>query len=135
VSYSFDELHGEIPAARLDMARAHFESLVGGEVDYYGADTADNTFKVDGVVFKILEDPDDGYRSHMGPIDYTSEHSSIFFQASVARVVIIKSDRGDDVGWKLIDKEDGHVWLEFGTDHADDYYPYFYFRHMAKEPE
>jgi hypothetical protein len=117
------------------MVRAHFDSLVGGDVDYYGADTADNTFKVDGVVFKILEDPDDGYRSHLGAIDYTSEHSSIFFQAPVARVVIQRKTIADNDGWKLVDMEDGHVWLEFGTDHTDDYYPYFYFRHMAKEPK
>jgi hypothetical protein len=134
-SYGFDELYGEIPEGRLNMVRAHFDSLVGGDVDYYGADTADHTFKVDGVVFKILEDPDDGYRSHLGAIDYTSEHSSIFFQAPVARVVIIKHTPLYVVGWKLIDREDGHVWLEFGTDHTDDYYPYFYFRHMAKEPK
>ena len=135
MSSSFKERHGEINNGRLALAHKHFASLVGADVDYYGADTGDNTFKVDGVVFKVLEDPDDGYRSHLGAIDYTSDHSSIFFQTPVARVVIIETDRGDNVGWKLIDREDGHVWLEFGTNHTDDYYPYFYFRHMAKEPK
>jgi hypothetical protein len=123
------------------MACSHFDSLVGAEVDYYGADSGDYTFKVDGIVFKVLEDPDDGYRSHFGTIDYTAEHSSIFFHTPVARVIIIVADgdgiddSGDELGWKLIDRDDHHVWLEFGTNHTDSYYPYFYFRHMAKEPK
>tara|TARA_Y100000310_G_C20125841_1_gene553567 strand:- start:51 stop:242 length:192 start_codon:yes stop_codon:yes gene_type:complete len=31
--------------------------------------------------------------------------------------------------------EYGHVWLRFGTDNTDDYYPYFVFRHVPKEQE
>jgi len=135
ISSNFRGYGGEIGQGRRAMACSHFDSLVGAEVDYFGADTGDNTFKVDGIVFKVLEDPDDGYRSHFGTIDYTTEHSSIFFHTSVARVMIIATDEEDYAGWKLIDRKDGHVWLEFGTNHSDSYYPYFYFRHMAKEPK
>ena len=135
------------------MARSHFCSLVGSEVDYYGADAGDNTFNIDGVVFKVLEDADDGYRSYMGAINYTDKHTSIFFSSPVARARIesydtavpddrpSRNERGEDdydnsvnQGYRLVDVVDGHIWLEFGTHNYDDYYPIFIFRHSPKEP-
>ena len=131
----------------------HFKSLEGLELDYYGADAGDHTFKVDDVVFKVLEDPDDGYRSHLGTIDYTKEHNSIFFRTPVARVRIetydtaepddrpSRNERGEDdyddcdgvnEGYRLVDVTDGHVWLEFGTHNYQDYYPCFAFTHWPK---
>ena len=124
------------------MARQHFQNLDGSILDYYGADEGDNTFNVDGVVFKVLEDPNDGYRSMLGAIDYTDKHSSIFFRSPIARVriVVYNDEDGDDAymgsknqGYRLVDAVDGHVWLEFGTHNYDDYYPYFIFRHNPKE--
>jgi hypothetical protein len=134
------------------MAQAHFQNLTGMELDYYGADAGDHTFKVDDIVFKVLEDPDDGYRSYLGTIDYTVEHNSIFFRTAVARVRIetydsadqdgypLRNEHGDlddmcnsvKQGYRLVDVTDGHVWLEFGTDNYDDYYPCFIFRHTPK---
>ena len=133
------------------MAQAHFQNLAGLELDYHGADEGDHTFKVDDIVFKVLEDPNDGYRSMLGTIDYTDEHNSIFFGTAIARVRIETydsaeetgdedPDREDDYeprygvcqGYRLVDVTDGHVWLEFGTDNYDDYYPCFIFRHRPK---
>ena len=125
--------------ALIKMARSHFGSLVGAEVDYYGADAGDNTFKIDGIVFKVLENASDGYRSYMGAINYTDKHTSIFFELPVARVRIERYDSDDggygavNQGYKLVDVTDGHVWLAFGTDNYDDYYPMFIFRHMPKK--
>ena len=34
------------------------ETLVGIDLDFYGAES--QAFKIDGVVFEVLEDPDDG---------------------------------------------------------------------------
>ena len=122
------------------MARTHFQNLTGMELDYYGADAGDHTFKVDDIVFKVLEDPNDGYRSCLGAIDYTDEHSSIFFRTPIARVCIETYEGRNqewsqgDQGYQLVDIADGHVWLEFGTDNTDDYYPCFVFRHMPKSP-
>ena len=119
----------------------HFHQLDGLELDYYGADAGDHTFKVDDVVFKVLEDPDDGYRSHLGTIDYTKEHNSIFFRTPVARVRIETYDHHDEEDWggsqknqgyQLVDVVDGHVWLQFGTHNYDDYYPCFEFTHWPK---
>ena len=78
------------------MAQDHFLALAsaGAELEYYGADTGDQTFKVDGIVFKVLEDPDDGYRSHLGAIDYTDRHSSIFFRTPIGKVKIEVYDTG-----------------------------------------
>jgi|1_EtaG_2_1085319.scaffolds.fasta_scaffold39633_3 hypothetical protein len=131
------------------MARTHFQNLTGLELDYYGADAGDHTFKVDDIVFKVLEDPNDGYRSCLGTIDYTGEHNSIFFGTAIARVRIETYDSADEgayaereddyeprygvcQGYRLVDVADGHVWLEFGTDNYDDYYPCFIFRHRPK---
>jgi hypothetical protein len=120
---------------------AHFLSLLGGVVDYYGADGGENEFKIDGIVFKVLEDPEDGYRSCLGTIEYSAASNGIFFPNPVARVRIEAYEdepRGEEYstgtceGYKLVDVNDGHIWLEFGTDNTNDYYPYFVFRHMPK---
>lgn len=133
-SYTPPEEVGEI-------ARRHFLNLLGGVYDYHGADTGDSTFKIDGIVFKVLEDPDDGYRSYLGTIDYTNKHSSLFFYESIARVKIETYDNKADYnglgqknhGYKLVDVYDGHIWLQFGTQNYDDYYPMFIFRHFPKK--
>ena len=123
-----------------DMAREHFLNLVNSEVDYYGADSGDLTFKIDGIVFKAVEDPDDGYRSLLGTIDYTSCHDSLFFRLPIARVQIEEYyGEGEpdgfyvNKGYRLVDVLDGHIWLEFGTDNYDDYYPMFRFTHYPKK--
>ena len=124
-----------------DMVFKHFATLEGMTLEYFGADAASNEFKVDGIIFKVLEDPNDGYRSCLGVIEYGEQSDSIFFRKSLAKVRIetyegrnVDYSQGDQ-GYQLVDIEDGHVWLEFGTDNTDDYYPYFIFRHTPKEPE
>jgi hypothetical protein len=121
-------------------ARNHFLNLIGAELEYYGADNADSTFKVDGVVFKVLEDPDDGFRSYLKTVDYTDDHDSIFFRSPLALVRIETYDVRDECGmsqanqgYKLVDVIDKHTWLKFGTHNYDDYYPMFIFSHTPKE--
>jgi len=125
------------------MVKRHFMSLIGLELDYYGADAGGNTFKVDDIVFKVLEDPSDGYRSMLGAIDYTNNNNSIFFQTPIAKVylktydIVNDEDREmstNEQGYSLVDIVDDHVWLEFGTHNYDDYYPMFIFRHNPKSP-
>ena len=131
-----DDAHQLIP-------HRHFLNLENAVLDYFGADSGDNTFKVDDVVFKVLEDPNDGYRSMLGAIEYTAEHNSIFFSTPIARVRIETYDASDsdgcygqqNHGYRLVDVDDNHVWLEFGTHNYDDYYPYFVFRHFPKEAQ
>ena len=147
--YDQDQAFAQRPIdSVMEMACNHFLSLVGVCLDYYGCDQADNTFKVDEIVFKVLEDPEDGYRSCLGTMDYTKPHrdrpTSIFYKHPIATVRVvpfneepIKGDkyaghRGDRKGYRLLDMEDDHCWLEFGTDYYDDYYPYFVFSHTPK---
>ncbi len=127
----------------------HFAALEGMELEYFGADDAAHEFKLDDIIFKVLEDPDDGYRSHLGVIEYGTQSNSIFFRTPLGKVRIETysgenppdREEGDDwsneacQGYCLIDVADGHMWLRFGTDNTDDYYPYFVFRHHPKEQE
>ena len=121
------------------MVYTHFISLVGTEVDYYGADSGHNSFKIDNIAFKVIEDPNDGYRSCLGVIEYGQQNDSIFFHSPVARVRIERFQESteygnENEGYRLVDVEDGHVWLVFGTNHFDDYYPMFVFTHTPKAP-
>lgn len=140
VERAADHELSETQDSTMAMACTHFLSLVGLELDYYGCDQADNTFKVDEIIFKVLEDPDDGYRSCLGTMDYTRIHrdrpTSIFYRKPIATVKIVPfdDDQMDMRGYRLIDISDNHCWLEFGTDHHDDYYPTFIFRHTPKDP-
>ena len=125
------------------IVHSHFSALKGANLKYFGADSSENAFKVDGIAFKVLEDPNDGYRSHLGAIEYGEESNAIFFQNPIAEVRIetySELSHGNEYeggekneGYRLVDINDGHVWLEFGTDNTDEYYPYFIFRHMPKE--
>ena len=119
----------------------HFAALKGMTLEYFGADDSAHEFKVDGIIFKVLEDPSDGYRSCLGVIEYGEESNSIFFRKALARVRIetyegrnVDYSSGDQ-GYQLVDISDDHIWLEFGTDNTDDYYPMFIFRHTPKEPQ
>jgi hypothetical protein len=121
---------------------SHFAALKGLTLDYFGANDASHEFKVDGIVFKVLEDPNDGYRSCLGVIEYSNESNEIFFRKSLGKVRIetyegLVRDQWNNgcQGYRLVDVEDGHIWLEFGTDNTDDYYPFFVFRHSPKEPK
>jgi len=122
-----------------EIMRNHFLSLVGIPLDYYGADEGECEFMIDEIVFKVIEDPDDGYRSHLGTIEYSDDSKGIFFRAPIAQVQIeIYSEPGEyggqlNEGYRLIDVNDGHSWLEFGTHNYDDYYPCFVFRHIPKK--
>ena len=115
------------------------ETLVGIDLDFYGAES--QAFKIDGVVFEVLEDPDDGYRSHMAGVLARSDRDYNFYDKPFARIQIekISNDVGsqDAVekmhGYRLVDVEDGHVWLMFGTEWYDDYYPMFRFEYKPKD--
>ena len=139
---------GEQSPETATIMRDHFLALVGTVVDYYGADGGEHEFKIDECIFKVLEDPDDGYRSHLGTIEYSSSSNGIFFKAPIAKVRIEEYDSSEphavlwhdgysenqlNQGYRLVDISDNHVWLIFGTHNYDDYYPCFVFRHFPKQ--
>lgn len=60
------------------------------------------------------------------------ESVSGFFKEPIAKVQIRERDEyNGDGGYELVDV-DGHVWLAFGTNYADSYYPRFYFEYNPK---
>lgn len=108
-----------------------FTSLVGYEYEFYGVDNNAFCIGINGkrVAFEAMEDEQDGYRSNLGNIVVSLE-GKVFFAKPIAQVML-EEDKSVD-GWRLRDVADGHVWLEIGTDYADDYYPTFVFRYEPK---
>jgi hypothetical protein len=101
-----------------------------GPWDFYGI--CGNSFKIDVAVFEAIEDENDGWRSCFDCLWLRREDGLIFFNQPVAKV-FVRTEEDDEgfTGWVLVD-EDDHEWLRFGTDYADDYYPYFVFSYTPK---
>lgn len=114
-----------------------FDELIGKSFNFYGA--AENQFKLNQMAWKAVEDENDGYRSCLGSVQVALHQQTIFFRTPIARVRLeaLQEQRehlGEVVGYRLVDTKDGHVWLEFGTDNNDDYYPSFMFNYYPKPP-
>jgi len=100
---------------------------------FYGV--CNNLYKLNDVVWEAMEDESDGYRSYLESIVRVDGDRGIFFSSPLATVTVEKSTEYPDDGFKLVDIEDGHVWLEVGTDNYDDYYPCFRFEYHPKSPD
>ena len=126
-----------------------YMKLIGCEFDFYGAQ--DNLVQLNNVVYEFLEDPNDGYRSHLGAVRISpaSEHTG-FFPNSVATVVLLSTDDKETwpEGWTpppedsyhdapfsgfyLLDVNDHHLWAQIGTEYRDSYYPCMVTRYSPK---
>ena len=115
------------------------EDLVGKTFNFYGVNC--NCFKLNGTVWEAIEDEEDGWRSSLDSV-VESTDNLIFPQKRLARVTLegcTDNDSGHKFcdntfeGWQLKDVKDGHIWLRFGTDHCDYWYPYFVFDYQPKE--
>ena len=129
-----------ISEEQMDFATNWMETLIGIDLEFYGAES--QAFKVDGVVFEVLCDPDDGYRSYMGGVIAHNPEQYNFYSQPLATVRLEKFSRQEDeesgmdvstAGFQLIDTQDDHVWLEFGTHHHDEWYPTFRFVYTPKQ--
>jgi len=116
------------------------ESLIDQEYDFYGAES--QAFKVGEHVIEVLEDPEDGYRSCLGGFLAHDESRFNFYSKPFAKVKLEEYneneetsdwERNEFTGYHLVGTDDNHVWLTFGTDHSDDYYPRFTFSYTPKE--
>jgi len=108
------------------------DSLSGRTFGFYGA--ANNSFRLDGTVFEVVEDANDGYRSAMERLAIIGPVSGLF-SVPIAKVRVDVDENTSSECWKLVDADDGHVWLRFGTDNYDDYYPCFVFDYEPKTPK
>lgn len=97
--------------------------------DFYGV--CGNTYKLNDTVWEAIEDEADGWRSYLGSIK-SIKNDGIFSDRPIAQVNVISSEEYDD-GYKLVDINTGHVWLEFGTDNSDGWYPCFRFDYNIDE--
>lgn len=84
-------------------------------------------FRLDGVVYSAVEDPDDGYRSHMRDlvVNENSTMTNVFEGQEVLCRYRDKSEYDTDDVLELVDTTTGKVVLEVGTRNTDDYYPWF----------
>ena len=85
-------------------------------------------FRLDGMVYIAVEDPEDGYRSHMKDLT-VSAYATMENVFAPVKVVGRHREQGrcgdnDDV-LELIAADTGKVVLEVGTENSDDYYPLF----------
>jgi hypothetical protein len=113
---------------------------VNTPLPFYGVDG--NRLKLGDKVYEAVEDPDDGYRSCLGSVEVRADGAGIFFPNPVDTVVVVDLDEprpsgadGAADGWALTSTADGHVWLAFGTEHYDQYYPGFLFRYSPRTKE
>jgi hypothetical protein len=83
-------------------------------------------FRLNGVAYTAIENPDDGYRSSMDSLYVSDEPMQNVFPP--VRVLAKKKENerysiNDTL--QLVDVVTGLVVMEVGTDNTDDYYPYF----------
>lgn len=85
-------------------------------------------FRLDGVVYVAIEDPEDGYRSSMKElkIDDAKTMTNVFPPIKVIGKHRTEGEfSGEDDVLELIDAVTGKIVIEVGTDDIDDYYPGF----------
>lgn len=114
-----------------------FEMLVGYSWDFFGVEN--NIFVIGAgnniIAFEALEDPDDGYRSHLDKIESVSLKNIIYNRNPIAEIKIVEIEENSFHGYHFIDVKDNHIWLKVGTDNWDDYYPCFQFDFHPKKNE
>lgn len=82
-------------------------------------------FRLDGITYMAIEDPDDGYRSSMGEIKPSGvEMKNVFPPVKVLCRMKPNDDQVNET-LEIIDVVNGQTILEVGTDNMDDYYPWF----------
>jgi hypothetical protein len=83
-------------------------------------------FRLDGVCYEAIANPEDGYRSSMREIRVSEKPMVNVFPG--VRVLAKMKDRDtyqENDTLQLLDMKTGLVVLEAGTDNCNDYYPYF----------
>jgi hypothetical protein len=82
-------------------------------------------FVLDGITYKAVEDPNDGYRSNCGELIVCEEPITNNFPPQEVMAKMKDNDEysvNDTI--QFIDVVTGKIVLEVGTDNTDCYYPY-----------
>lgn len=82
-------------------------------------------FRLDGVIYMAIEDPEDDYRSSMREIRVSEgTMHNVFAPVKVLCRMRTKGEYGDtNDTLEIIDVANGETIVEVGTDNCDDYYP------------
>lgn len=110
----------------LDAADTVTEAIKSTLGDYF-EDSEVMRFRLDGIVYTAVSDPDDGYRSSMDRL-FISPEAKLLNTFPPVRVFVRK--KADDEHYvnntiEMVDAVTGKVVIEVGTDNSDDYYPSF----------
>ena len=101
---------------RIDVVSGCWDEVVNGYI-----------FVINGITYKIHENPDDGYRSYT-EISVVTDKETICNNTFPPQSVFITSENynkywGENDEMYTIYNMDGEVILRFGTDRTDSYYP------------
>lgn len=124
----FEELVGKHRMSGIEEGRTeHMLSIYGiEEVNYV-------KFTLDGITYRALEDPDDGFRSYCQNLETVEEECKIKLP-DIEVVCECSAKYGDYEADMIIikDAENGLPILELGTANTDDYYPFCVMEWMPK---
>lgn len=85
-------------------------------------------FRIDGVVFEAVEDPEDGYRSSMWGFSVSHASMKNVFQPIE---IIVSTDKNGYI-LRFVDVITKKEIFYVGTDNYDDYYPCFVYSFMPE---
>jgi len=121
-----------------EIGRDDLEPYYDQELDLYGVDPLDKRFQLGGAVFALIEN-NEGTDDYHGPtldaIVIEPNHFPKIGRHKLARVRVEREELrhyiNDGFTVRLVDVEDGHVWLEFSQE-SDGYYPTIDFNYYPK---
>ena len=111
------------------MHKIDIDDLVGKPAKLYYCNEL-HSFQLGSIIFEVIEDERDGYRSSMSHVDIIKEDAPL--REFLDNVEITQEDNGNIYN---IVGSGGHVWVSFGTQNWDDYYPCFHFATYPKSVE
>lgn len=84
-------------------------------------------FRLDGIVYSAVEDPEDGYRSAMQElvVNENDHMTNTFDPIEVLCRYVERREYGTSDILELVDTITGKIVLSVGTDNTDDYYPFY----------
>lgn len=87
-------------------------------------------FTLDGITFKLTENPDDGYRSYCEELELAECSPKYTFQGIEVIVSMLDGDDKDCI--VITDSKNGEIILIAGTDYTEDYYPICVFEYYPE---
>lgn len=90
-----------------------------------------NCFQLGSILFEVIEDQNDGYRSALEEVRIVSQTAPMKPGDYLGKVVVESAgatpNYGNFSGHVIKDAVTGHIYYEIGTDDSDSYYPCFVF--------